>query len=148
MGRKTFVSIIEQFKKPLPNRTNIVVSRSGFSHDAADAVRSSLEEAIKYAQEIAEKNKLNEIFVIGGEEIFKQALTIADVVYLTEIHGQFKTANAFLEEEHIPNNIWEKNESLSKTEILREIEFGKDVKCDFLVLERRENKKQSFQTLC
>ncbi len=75
MGRKT----LEMIGKPLPNRTNIVITRDT-SYEAFGAeVVHSLEEAIEKAKE---ENPF-EIFVIGGEEIFKQVLPITDRLYLT-----------------------------------------------------------------
>lgn len=78
MGRKTYESI----GKPLPNRKNIVISgNNSFSAEGIEVV-SSLEKAIEKAQ-----NSLpnDEIFIIGGGTIYKQALSMADKVYLTEV---------------------------------------------------------------
>lgn len=79
MGRKTFDSI----GKPLPNRTNIVITRqSKVSDDTAVLVADSIERAI----EMAKKLKGNdEIFIIGGGNIYEQSLAITDKVYLTEV---------------------------------------------------------------
>jgi dihydrofolate reductase len=78
MGRKTFESI----GRPLPGRTNLVVSRSGLS----------LEEALTQAQR-APGGK--EIFVIGGAQIYEQALPLADKLYLTIIDASDKDADIF-----------------------------------------------------
>jgi dihydrofolate reductase len=85
MGRKTFDSIISSLGKPLPNRTSIVVTRN-----PADLARvtlasdiivcSSLEEAIAKAKELD-----SEVFVIGGGQIYEQALPFADRLCLTLI---------------------------------------------------------------
>lgn len=73
-GRKTFESI----GRPLPNRTNIIVTKNpDFKAEGCIAV-SSLEEAIKRAGEID-----SEIFIGGGGEIYKQALPLTDKLYLT-----------------------------------------------------------------
>lgn len=81
MGRKTFESILEQLGKPLPGRTSIVISRSGFSHESA-TVCASLEDAITEAQKLTD----DEIMVIGGAQIYELALPQADKIYLTRVH--------------------------------------------------------------
>lgn len=85
MGRKTFESIFERIKKPLPDRPNIVISRSGFTHDGV-AVYEDLKEAL----EATAKNYSNqEIMVIGGASIYEQALPLADRLYLTIIQKDY-----------------------------------------------------------
>lgn len=81
MGRKTYESILEQLGKPLPGRMSIVISASGYEHDGATVV-SSLNDAIA----IAKKQKADEIMVIGGAQIYQQALDIADKIHLTRVH--------------------------------------------------------------
>src|SRR3989344_1232938 len=79
MGRKTYDSI----GKPLPNRTNIVVSKSDdLQIDGCITVKSP-EEALKASLEN------QEIFVIGGAEIYRQFLPLAQTIYMTEIHNKF-----------------------------------------------------------
>lgn len=78
MGRKTFNSI----GKPLPGRKSIVITRnSDWQHDGVDAVHS-IHDAVEKAKGYGAK----EIFVIGGAEIFKTALSDANRIYLTRIH--------------------------------------------------------------
>lgn len=78
MGRKTWESIPEKFR-PLPDRTNIVVTRqTDFSAPGAVVV-SSLDEAFERAEEIDPE----EIVVIGGEQIYEQALPKIQKLYLT-----------------------------------------------------------------
>lgn len=80
MGRKTFDSI----GKPLINRVNIIITRQqDFRADGAIVVHS-----VKDALEQAELYR-KEIFIIGGEEICKQALPVVDRIYLTRIHAYF-----------------------------------------------------------
>ena len=83
MGRKTFESILAILGKPLPGRLNIVLTRSSLPStlDNLTEVRrvSSLEQAIQAAGET------DEVFVIGGAEIYALALPLADRLYLTEI---------------------------------------------------------------
>lgn len=94
MGRKTWESI----GRPLPNRRNIVISRSQKAIEGAE-VYSSLEEALKAARskEVANKNKLSneEIFIIGGGQIYKQALPIADKLYLTIVNKTIEDADTY-----------------------------------------------------
>ena len=76
MGRKTYESV----GRPLPNRTNIVVSRNPDFIAAGCETVSSLSDAIK-------KTGGKDLFVCGGSEIYKQALEVADIMYLTRIHA-------------------------------------------------------------
>lgn len=78
MGRKTF----ESLGKPLAGRTNIVITRQGNYKADGVIVVASLEEALKAAK----GTDALEAFVIGGGEIFKQALPIADKIVLTRVH--------------------------------------------------------------
>lgn len=80
MGRKTFESL---GCKPLPNRTNIVITRNaGFSVPEGTVIASSLEEAVAQYQDTAE-----EVFIIGGGEVYRQAMASGtiDKLYLTRI---------------------------------------------------------------
>lgn len=84
MGRKTFESI----GKALPNRTNIVITRNPDFKAEGVIIADSFAEALRLASNEVEKlvqgnHKNSEIFVIGGGEIYKQALPLADKLYLT-----------------------------------------------------------------
>ncbi len=81
MGRKTFESI----GRPLPGRTNIVVSRQRDYHPAGVLVSPSLEDALDRAQGIAAADRANEVMIGGGAEIYAQALPIADRLYITHV---------------------------------------------------------------
>lgn len=91
MGRRTHESI----GKPLPGRTNIVVTRgkdtlrlcSGQEGESEIIIANSLEEALQQAM-LAQGH--DEIFVIGGEAIYKQALPLADKLYLTYIDKEIE----------------------------------------------------------
>jgi dihydrofolate reductase len=85
MGRKTFESI----GKALPNRTNIIISRNKDLTIEGVTICHSLEEAIKKAAEVD-----SEIFIIGGAEIYKQALPQTNRLYLTIIDEE-KEGDAF-----------------------------------------------------
>ncbi len=84
MGRKTFQSIFARLGKPLPGRTNIVVSRSGFEEDGVLSC-VDIEHAVDTARHIAALNDQDEVFIIGGAQVYAQALPLADRLYLTEV---------------------------------------------------------------
>lgn len=103
MGRKTYESI----GRPLPHRTNIVITRdvspflnshpefsSGSRNEfgmTKNAVVSSVEEALEYGKSVEER----EIFVIGGAQIYQLAMPYADKLYLTVVNAVVKDADAF-----------------------------------------------------
>lgn len=106
MGRKTFDSI----GRALPNRRNIVVTRnSEWRHDGVEAVAS-----LQAAQELLNDDQA---FIIGGAQIYQQALAIADQLIVTEIREDF-TCDAFFpkiaatdwEETSRENHFSEKNQ--------------------------------------
>ena len=80
MGRKTFESI----GKPLPGRTSIVVSRN------ADLVIPGAEVAPSMEKAVSLCSGDEEIFIIGGGELFSQAMSFADRIYLTEIQDEYE----------------------------------------------------------
>ncbi|MCK5893497.1 MAG: dihydrofolate reductase [Endozoicomonadaceae bacterium] len=82
MGRKTFDSL----GKPLSGRTNIVITRDGEYQREGVSIVYSLEEAMILAEDIALINGYEEAMVIGGEQIYRKALPLADRLYLTRIH--------------------------------------------------------------
>lgn len=83
VGRKTYESFP---KRPLPGRTNIVVTRDrGYSAEGAVVVHS-LDEAL----DAAAKESPDEIAIIGGTELYRQILPKADRIYLTRVHGAFE----------------------------------------------------------
>lgn len=95
MGRKTF----ESFPKPLPNRTHIVVTRQdNYKVPKGVIVVHSLEDAFDAARTD------NQPFVIGGGEIYKQAMRHANTIELTRVHESFKNADAFFPE--IDTSVW------------------------------------------
>lgn len=83
MGRKTYESI----GRPLPNRTNIVITRNAeFSAPGIEVV-NSLEAAIELAENVSLINGVGEVMVIGGAMIYEEALPQADRLYLTHVHA-------------------------------------------------------------
>jgi dihydrofolate reductase len=79
MGRKTFDSI----GKALPNRINIVISRQENLQIEGCHVVDSIEKAIELAKKLEQNG---EIFIIGGGNVYQQALGLANKIYLTEVH--------------------------------------------------------------
>lgn len=95
MGRKTF----ESFPKPLPNRIHVVITRqSDYKVPEGVITVDSLEAALNVA-----KND-ERPYIIGGGEIYKQAMSIADSIELTRVHESFEADTFFPE---IDENIWE-----------------------------------------
>ena len=85
MGRKTYESI----GRPLPNRRNIIITRNlEYEVEGCETV-SSLEEALLLTN--------NDCFIIGGGEIYKQSLEVADKIYLTLVHKEFEGDTSFPE---------------------------------------------------
>lgn len=116
MGRKTFESI----GKLLPDRMNIIITRDMKYTVPGGVVCHSLEEAL----EVAKKGEIEEVFVIGGGEIFRAAIPFADKLYLTVVHARIEGDAFFpdyLEFTH---------------EIIREEKETEDVQFTFLELTR------------
>ena len=88
MGRKTFESV----GKPLPKRINIIITRDNSYTQEGCVVVHSLEDALKEASKTDENP-----FIVGGEQIYRLALPIADLVYLTRIHHKFEGDRHFPE---------------------------------------------------
>ncbi|HNH20778.1 MAG TPA: dihydrofolate reductase [Ferruginibacter sp.] len=82
MGRKTFESV----NKPLPGRFNIVITRQPGWKVEGVVVASDLNDALRKA----EKTNCNEIFIIGGGEIYNQAFPLAGKIYLTRVHAELE----------------------------------------------------------
>ena len=96
MGRKTY----ESLGKPLPGRTNIVITRNAAFKATGVLVAKDIGEAITQA----EATNCKEIFIIGGGEIYRQSLSIADRIYLTKVHTEFPDADAYFPD--IEENLW------------------------------------------
>ena len=87
MGRKTF----ESFPKPLPNRTHVIISRQANYQPEGCIVVNSLEQAIEACP------KTEEVFIIGGGEIYRQSIAVADKLDLTKVHATFEADTYFPE---------------------------------------------------
>jgi len=97
MGRKTYESI----GKPLQGRTSIVITKNlNYKADGCIVV-NSLESAIDAA------NEYNEAFIIGGEQIYREAMKAADKIYLTRVYESFEGDSFFHE---IDTKIWKETE--------------------------------------
>ncbi|SDS65048.1 dihydrofolate reductase [Winogradskyella sediminis] len=89
MGRKTF----ESFPKPLPNRTHIVITRqTDYKVPSGVIVVNSLNDALDAARSDTQP------FVIGGGEIYKQAMPLVDKLEITRVHAEFDNADTFFPE--------------------------------------------------
>jgi dihydrofolate reductase len=98
MGRKTFESLP---KGALPNRRNIVITRQADYHAEGVETANSLDAAIALA---ADANAMGEIFIIGGGEIYRQALPIATHLYMTVVDKIYDEADTVFPK--INDNEW------------------------------------------
>lgn len=100
MGRKTF----ESFPKPLPNRIHIVITRqNNYEVPKGVIVVNTLEDALNIVKDDKQP------FIIGGGEIYKQALSIADTIELTRVHKTFSGDTFFPE---IDESIWKETSNI------------------------------------
>ena len=124
MGRKS----LEALGKPLPNRTNIVVTRNAHFKIAGVTVVNTLDDAIAEAQAVNQE----EIFVIGGAEIYAMALPIATTLYLTEIHKAYD-GDAYFPE-------YDENEWDEVSRVPHPADERHEVGFDFVEYERRNGR--------
>jgi dihydrofolate reductase len=90
MGRKNFDSLGEKYQ-PLPKRINIVITRNeDWQHDGVK-VFHDIKEGIAFAKE----NNEEELFIIGGGQIYDACLPMADCLYITEVNAEFPDAEAY-----------------------------------------------------
>jgi len=122
MGRKTW----ESLPGKLPGRTSVVITRSRDLQAPGCIVTNSIEDAI------AACGDDDEIFFIGGAELYRQALNVADRIYLTEIQAEFKGDAWFPE---FDSNLWqETGRKPCKSE--------SGLECDFVVYDRKASALQ------
>jgi dihydrofolate reductase len=100
MGRKTYESI----GKPLPNRTNIVISRKNDWFEEGILIVGSIKEAIKFAKKIDE-----EIFIIGGGKIYEQTMDLVDKLEITLVKADLEADTFFPK---IDSKIWKKTDEI------------------------------------
>lgn len=125
MGRNTYESLPPRFR-PLPDRENIVLSRDPTNAISGVLCVDGLAQAIKSAQS-------EDIFIIGGAQVYEQALPIANKIFATEVEASFPEADTFFPE--IDKEIWH--------EVAREhhepSEETKDkLPFDFVIYERQQ----------
>ena len=123
MGRKTFDSI----GKPLPKRRNIVVTRQDdWAFEGVETAKS-VEDAIK----MAENGGAEEVMIIGGGQIYAQALPIATCVYLTRIHNVYNGRTLF---PSLDTSVWQEvaRQKGSECETV-------GIDYDFIVYERKND---------
>ena len=91
MGRKTYESFPEKYR-PLPNRTNIVITRNNdYKVPEEVLLANSLEKAFEVAENCTETQK----YIIGGGNIYKQSLPFCTEIVLTKVHAKFENADTF-----------------------------------------------------
>lgn len=108
MGRGVFEELNE---KPLPGRENIVLSRTR-TYDNVPTF-SSLEDALSYLR----KKKQEIVFIIGGGEVYRQLLSEADLLYVTEIHKEFEGDTFFPEYRDSIGKEWREVERVDHPEL-------------------------------
>ncbi len=121
MGRKTFESFP---RRPLPGRQNIVITRNDQWQYPGVTVVHSLEDAIAAAE-------TEMVFIIGGAQVYEQALPLVDVLHLTMIHARWASADAYFPT--LDMNEWQ--------EVSREhhdSDHRNAYEFDFVTLKRRE----------
>lgn len=122
MGRKTYESI----GKPLPGRENIILTRNADYQHEGITVISDMKDAVAYADALDD-----EVFVIGGAEIFKQLLADSKRIYITQIHHSFEGDTYF------PELNMSKWQTVSRTTGI--VDEKNKYPHEFIVLERIEN---------
>lgn len=125
LGRKNYESLPKKYR-PLPNRVNIVMTRNDQYKAEGAVMVKSLTEAIQ----IAEDNNEEEVFIIGGGEIYKLGLEIADVMYITEIKASFD-GDAFFPE--YDQEVWKETERIHHP-----VDEKHNYEFDFVTYERNE----------
>ena len=126
MGRKTFESI----GRPLPGRTNIVISRNPVFVAEGVEVCSSVQEALTLAADVVSRDGGDELVVIGGASIYSAAIPLADCLYITEVHAEVEG------DAHLPAIDWSQWQEQSRQRHGASDPGGLDF--SFVVYRRRE----------
>lgn len=121
MGRKTFESFP---RRPLPGRQNLVITRSAGWQYPGVTVAHSLEQAIAMAE-------TDTVFIIGGAQIYEQALPVVDVLHITLIHARWASADVYFPA--LDLNQWQEVEREHHTSDHRNA-----YEYDFITLKRRD----------
>jgi len=121
MGRNTYESLIPFTKgKPLPNRTNIVLTKQNIQHEGF-TFYSQIEDILAIAKECSNE----EVFIIGGAQLYKEFLPYTKTLYLTEIKQEFSGDTYFPE---LNDKEWD--------EVSREFHDENSISFDFVVYKR------------
>lgn len=122
MGKNTYLSIYNRINGPLPNRQNIVISRSLQSTPNGFVLASSIKQALELAND-------SDIFIIGGAKLYESCLQdgIVDIIYMTEINSNIEGDTKFPD---LDNTRWE--------ETAREEHKYNNLSYSFITLERRK----------
>lgn len=121
MGRKTFESFP---RRPLPGRQNIVITRNADWQYSGVTVVHSLEDAIAAAE-------TDTVFIIGGAQVYEQALPLVDVLHLTQIHARWADADVYF-----PALIMDEWQEVSREHHVSDHRNAYEF--DFITLKRRE----------
>jgi dihydrofolate reductase len=100
MGRKTF----ESLRRPLPGRTNIVITRDPNYRASGAVVTTSLENAFNIARGEALRRSVTEIIIMGGVDIYTRTLPMVNRLEITEVHAEVEGDTRF---PAIDNAVWE-----------------------------------------
>jgi dihydrofolate reductase len=122
MGRKSFESI----GKPLPKRTNVVITRSRDFREEGVQVFHSLSEALEHFR----TEKLDDLFVLGGGEIYRQSIDTADVLHISHVHAKPEDADTFF-----PDVKWDEWEAVHEKSYAKN--DGNDYAFTYKVYERK-----------
>jgi len=120
MGRVTYEEIINVLGKPLPERVNIVISRTLDKNKDDIVITNSVEEAIEEAKKHSDR-----VYVIGGQKIYEQTIALADRLEITKVHQDFE-GDAFFPEIHMEE--WK--------EVAKEDKENDGIKYSFVSYER------------
>lgn len=131
MGQKTWESLR---RRPLPGRVNIILTRQKSFSPEGGYVAHSLAEAVRFAEKQAHSKAVDEIFIIGGGDVFKQALPWVDRIYLTEIQADIEGDTFF--KPSLPCSLWRKKKCSAVERGERDSHAYR-----FLVYEKRGGKK-------
>jgi dihydrofolate reductase len=125
MGRNTYESLPPRYR-PLPDRENIVLSRNPDFVIPGVLCVDGLAQAIKSA-------KSQDIFIIGGAQVYEEALPIATKIFATEVKASFPEADTFFPE--IDKNVWQET---AREHLEPSKKTGDKLPFDFVVYERQK----------
>ena len=127
MGRKTFHSM----GRPLPKRTNIVITRNPFFVASNCIITSSLDDALAIAQENGEE----EVFIIGGGQIYEMSMPLLDKIYYTEVDTVIEDGEVFFPD-------FDRNKWTLVSEEPHKADEKNDHDYTFMVFERKVEKEK------